>query len=142
MMRHNVKWQVSLSNGLTIFEDKGDYIEKEGAPSPWQRLLAFLDNTNVYITSLSLYTDEGQHWSLPSAGKNPKFAAFYEAPKPLGFACFRKLGMDVATTGETSGEQLFTVAQAQVEGGFLEIWVDEKNPLNSWVMFSKLSSQH
>lgn len=141
-MRHKNKWQVSLSNGLTLFEDKGDYLEIDGAPSPWQRLLAFMQASNVHITSLSLYTDEGQRWSLPSAGKNPKFAAFHDAPKPTGFACFRKMGMDITPDGEAKPAQLFTVIQAQMEDGFLEIWVDEENPLNCWTLFSKSGSQH
>lgn len=140
MKRHNVKWQVSLSNGETIFEDKGSFLDIEGQPSPWQRLLLHLAETGARITSLSLYHDDGRRWNLPSSGNRPKFQAFDQAEKPMGFACFRKVGFDVINTTETvevnpSKQDWFTVAQAEFSDGFLEIWVNERDPKHTWTLF-------
>jgi hypothetical protein len=142
MKRHNVKWQVSLANGETLFEDKGDFCEVDGQPSPWQKLLFYLAKNKTYITSLSLYTDSNQRFNLPSAGKSPKFKAFIEAPKPLGFQCFRKMGIDFnkgpdGKVRPDEGGDLFTVAQAKYADCFMEIWVDENSPKNCWGLIIK-----
>lgn len=139
-MRHTVKWQVSLSGGQTFFEGKGDFLEIEGQPSPWQRLLLFLARNSEKITSLSLYSDDGRRWNLPSSGSRPKFQAFERAEKPLGFSCFRKVGMDVLNTNESikpDDSDWYTVAQAEFLDGFLELWVNENDPRLTWALFLK-----
>ena len=142
MTRHNVKWIVSLSNGETIYEGKGKYIEKEGDLSPWQRLLRHLFDAKAVITSLSLYTDDGQRWNLPSAGNNPKFRIYESAPKPIDFNMFRAIGADVGGKNlsedeikemEKSGDH-FTAAEAVFDGLRIQIWVNEKNPKVSWTL--------
>jgi hypothetical protein len=140
MKRHNVKWQVSLANGKTLFEDKGDFCEVEGQPSPWQKLLFYLAEKKTFITSLSLYTDGNQRFNLPSVGKSPKFKAFIEAPKPIAFQCMRKMGVDYNKQSDgkfhpDEAGDLFTVAQAEYEDGFMEIWVDENNTKNCWTLY-------
>lgn len=141
-MRHAIKWQVSLSDGKTFFEGKGDFAEIEGALSPWQRLLSYLAQNKARITSLGLYSEDGRVWNLPSGGNRPKFQAFEQAEKPISFNCFRKLGMDVLPVDgqvDTRDERhdLFTVAQAELADGFLEIWVNERDPRASWTLFLK-----
>lgn len=142
MKRHNVKWQVGLSNGETFFEDKGNFCIVEGEPSPWQRLLLYLAENKASITSLSLITDSGQRWNLPSAGNRPKFKAFEDAETPVDFDCFRKVAFDVVNTEKeidlaTTPHDLFTVAQAEFENYFLEVWVNENNPRHSWTLILK-----
>lgn len=142
MKRHAIKWQVSLSNGETLFEDKGNFCEVEGEPSPWQKLLLYMAEKRAVITSLSLYSDDGGHWNLPSAGKNPKFRAFFEAPKPIDFDCYRAMGTDFLRGQEDNKfrpqePDLFTVARAiYANGRKIEIWVDENNPRNCWTLMS------
>lgn len=132
--QHNVKWQVSLSNGETLYEDKGEYIEKDdGSLSPWNKLLEYIKDNELAITSLSLYTDDNQHFSLPSLGKNPKFNLFAIAPKPTTYKMFRAYAQDVM--GESSGqEDLFTVAEAFYGNVVMQIWVNERNPKNCWTL--------
>lgn len=89
-------WCASLSDGSTHHEGKGDFKSAEGQLSPWRRLLAFASEKGLTVTSLSLCSEDGRNWSLPSAGRNPKFRAFAEAERPVGYSCFRKVGVDKA----------------------------------------------
>jgi len=130
-METQIKWTASLSNGETVYENKGDYKIIKGELSPWQRLLKYLDKQGVRITSLSLYTDNGKRWNLPSAGKNPKFKVFCDAEQPIGYKFFRKMGADIIG-GEIIKEEIFAVAEADYKNKKLQIWVSEKNPDVCW----------
>jgi hypothetical protein len=126
-----VLWTVSLSNGETLYEDKGNFQTIEGALSPWRRLLAYMEEKSLTITSLSLYTSDGRRWNIPSMGKNPKFHVFAAAPKPSGYRFFRKFGQD-QTGGNAGVEDHFTCIEAVYEGGTkMQVWVDESS-LTSW----------
>lgn len=128
-----VLFTIGLSNGETITEEKGNFETIEGELSPWQRLLSYMAEKDVYITSLSLYTKDGQRWNLPSAGKNPKFKAFADAPKPTDFDFFRKMGGDVMN-GSVTKEEHYTVAEARYEDGTrIQVWVDNET-CKSWSM--------
>lgn len=138
---HYVKWQVSLSNGETLYEDKGDYEIIPGQESPWQRLQTHLSETGATITSLSLYTDDGRTFNLPSAGKNPKFAEFAQIEAPLDFDMCRKIARETDMTGKKDGSlqaqnhrvsEWFTIIKAIYEDYTLEVWVDELNINNCW----------
>jgi hypothetical protein len=132
--QHTVLWSVSLSNGDTIHEEKGEYVTQAGLLSPWQRLLLFLEKEKLLVTSLSLYSNDGRRWNIPSAGKNPKFKAFAEAPKPVSYRMFRRMGGDVIGTGEITHKEIFTVAEAKYESGVvLQVWVDNATG-NSWTL--------
>lgn len=134
--QNNVLWSVSLSNGETIHEEKGEYKTIPGELSPWQRLVSYIGRNGLSITSLSLYTKEGRRFSLPSAGKDPRFKAFAEAEKPTSYRMFRKMGGDIMN-GQVKAQDNFTVAQATYsDGRIMEIWVDN-HTLNSWVLMSK-----
>lgn len=125
-----VLWTVSLSNGETHYEEKGNFQTIEGEPSPWRRLLAYLEETGARITSLSLYTAEGRRWNVPSAGNNPKFKAFADAPKPDAFRFFRKLGFDAMGCGAPA-QQHFACIEAIYPDKTLQVWVDEATG-NAW----------
>ena len=137
--QHIAKWMVSLSNGENHYEEKGSFKTIDGELSPWQRLLAYLEANSLKITALSVYTDDGRYFNLPSAGKNPKFKAFGEATPPLGFKQFRQLGGDVVDNGDGTGTitspDLFTVVEAQYETHNLQLWVDNKT-LNCWTIIT------
>lgn len=144
MRLHKALFKVSLSNGETLFEGKGDYQEIEGQPSPWLRLLLHLRDTGAYITSLSIYA-EGRRYNLPPMGKGgPRFTAFDQCPRPVGFAFFRKLGQDMNAEKENVGaEDIFAIAQAQMQDGtFLEIWVSNDNPDHTWTLSAPKGSQN
>lgn len=127
---HNALWRVATSNGENFYEGKGKFIEVDGEQSPWNKLLSYLEETEQTITSLGLYTDDGRTFNLPSLGKNPKFSVFSEAQKPLKYNFFRALSQDI----QTDDKELFTVIEAVYEGYSLQLWVDENNTQNSWVL--------
>ena len=132
MKTPNVKWSVSLSDGQTIFEEKGEYKSIEGEPSPWQKLQKLIQESGLTITSFCLYTDDGKRWNLPSAGRNPKFRVFDVAEKPKSYRAMRIMGADILG-GQYENEDHYAIAEALYEGGKkLQIWVSEANPENSW----------
>jgi hypothetical protein len=139
---HNVLWQASLSNGETFYEEKGNYKEIAGEPSPWQRLLHYTAQKRVLITSLALYTRDGRTFNLPSAGKNPRFAEFAILETPFDFRCERKIARehDIANNEVTKSTTTdwFTVAVAMYQGYELQLWVDEMNTKNSWSLVVKI----
>ncbi len=136
---HKVKWQVSLSNGQTLFEEKGDFVTIPGELSPWNRLLKYIEDNSLTITSLSLYTDDGKTFNLHSLGKNPKFRAFDLGIKPCKLALERRYASDI---DDKANPDLFTTICAWYDLGHcaefgdvkikLSIWVDENNTNNSW----------
>lgn len=130
-METKVKWFVSLSDGQTLFEGKGDYKVIKGELSPWQRLLKTLDKRR--ITSLSLYTDDGKRFNLPSAGKNPKFKVFADAEMPESYNFFRKAGSDIME-GQVQNYEVYTVIEAIYKDKKLQLWVSEANPDNCWTL--------
>lgn len=137
----NVLWQVSLSNGETFYEGKGNYIEYENQPSPWQRLNKYIIEKGVDITSLSLYTKDGRTFNLPSSGNNPKFRPFQLADKPLDYNVVRYLArehnFDNGNLKKLKISDHFTVAEAIYPDYKLQLWVDEMNTNNSWVLVVK-----
>ena len=140
--KHNVKFKVSLSNGETFFEGKPPFDEIPNELSPWNKLQEYIFKNKVEVTSLSLYTDSGQTFNLPSAGKNPKFKVFQKLEKPLDFQCFRAIGRDLDVipkdnkfeATQSGDSDWFTIAEAIYSSYRLQIWVDEQNPRNSWVL--------
>lgn len=131
MKNSNVKWVCSLSNGQTLYEGKGDY--QEGGLSPWLKLKKYLEeNREVFITSLSLYTDEGHRWNLPSAGKQPKFRELEKCEKPLKYTFFRKAGMDMDMGGGNRETERYAVIEASYKDYKIQVWVREEKPHASW----------
>ena len=133
-MTHNVLWQVSLSNGETIYEEKGNYKRIAGELSPWLKLEYYIDKNNLNITSLCLYTRSGQTFNLPSTSNNPKFNRFKHSRKPISYKVQRAIAHDISLTGKPVVSDHFTIAIAEYETYTLEMWVDEKNTNNSWVL--------
>lgn len=140
--KHKVKFKVSLSNGETLFEGKDILEEIPNELSPWNKLIKYTADNHCEVTSLSLYTDDGQTFNLPSAGKNPKFRAFADAEKPIDFECYRKIANDLMVTPE-NGEYVarkhgtadwYTVIEAIYPKYRLQLWVDENNTKNCWVL--------
>lgn len=129
-----VLWTVSLSNGENVYEEKGDFKTIDGELSPWQRLIAYMAEKGVSITSLSLYSNDGRRWNLPSGGNNPKFHAFGVAPKPYAYKFMRKVAAEQRSDGTGNGEweDLHVIIEARYEDGkALQVWVDDETG-NSW----------
>ena len=141
-LNNRVKWQVSLSNGETLYEDKGNFVRVAGEKSPWQKLISYMAFKEVYITSLSLYTDDGQRFNLPSAGNNPKFSMFDLIDKPLDYSFCHKLlqDHDVVYEGDKAsitGTQIvaeYTVIEAIYKEYRLQVWVSDNDPRISWAV--------
>ena len=128
---YRIRFIAGLSNGETVVEGKGQFTETTGELSPWRKLLAYCSDRGLTITSLSLAAGDGCRWSLPSAGKNPKFKAFAEAEKPVRYAFHRALGMDVIGTTKTYDGFAYIEAFYQ-NGQRLQVWVSEQPPHASW----------
>lgn len=131
---HNVKWRVSLSNGETYYEGKGLFIEELGELSPWNKLLQYLKEKEVTITSLGLYTNDGKTFNLHSSGNNPKFNIFSKEDLPISYKMYRKLGIDLQGGSDNS---LFTVAIAEYVDYELQLWVNDKNHSHCWTLLVK-----
>lgn len=138
--RH-VFWQVSLSNGETFFENKGQFVMIPGELSPWQRLIKYIVANKLTITSLSLYTEDGRTFNLPSAGRNPKFNPFQLAEKPIDYNFSHTISreheiVDNKVVG-TLVVDWFATIEAIYKDYKLQLWVDENNTRNSWVLVVK-----
>jgi hypothetical protein len=136
-----VKWKASLSNGETFYEGKGNFdpeklVVKDEGPSddfnaaygglsPWRALVKYIKDNDLKITSLSLYTHDNHNYHLPSAGTNPQQKEFVKYGKPTDFTFFRAS----MSGGITSNH---TVAEAIYEDYSIQLWVDTKNPSNTW----------
>lgn len=135
---HFVKWKVSLDNGENCYEGKGNFQELAGELSPWQKLQKHITDNGLKITSLSLYTDCGKTWQLPSLGLNPKFSEFSTGKKPDSFNFCRKIARDSNVVDFQAQKsrvvEWYTVAIAIYEGFEVQVWVDELNISNSWVV--------
>jgi len=144
---HKVKFQVSLSNGETFYEGKGEYQDfQDGRPSPWNRLLRYIVDNGLDITSISLYTDDGQRFNLPTSGHNPKFREFDEAEKPIDYNFGRKMareadavrdGRQVKLTSDWETSDWYTFIEAIYTDYRMQLWVDENNPKICWTLLKK-----
>lgn len=130
-IKENVKWFVSLSNGETFFEGKGKFTVVNGEPSPWNKLLQYLKDKELRITSIGLYTDDGRTFNLPSAGRNPKHFVFQEKDKPIGYNMFRAFGTDKTPNAIAD---IYTVIEAKYDNYKLQLWVSENDTSNCWVV--------
>lgn len=124
---HNVLFIAGLSNGETITEEKGNFQTITGELSPWQRLQKYIQEKGVTITSLSLYTKDGKRWNIPSNGNNPKFKAFGDAPKPISYKFYRRMGADVINNGGLKDEEIYAVVEAEYESVKIQVWVNDKS---------------
>jgi len=123
-----VRWRVSLSNGETHTEDVSfKWLPKE--PSPWIKLQEYVRINSLKITSLCLFYKDIIH-NLPSSGNNPKFITFLTSQKPTQYLVCRKIRMEMGDVTD-----LFTVAIAKYKENEIQLWVSEKNPKNSWILF-------
>tara|TARA_R110000851_G_scaffold96046_2_gene208435 strand:+ start:1929 stop:2339 length:411 start_codon:yes stop_codon:yes gene_type:complete len=134
-MTKKVRWIASLSNGQTLYEERGNFKTIQGELSPWLRLLLYLTENNLAITSIALTFDERTRYNLPSLSKSPKFHAFATAAKPVAFNFFRKMGGDVIDGSiDADTADHFAVIEAQYEGGqVIQVWVDDSNG-NTWTL--------
>ncbi len=132
MKDSKIKWSCSLNNGHTYYEGKNDYIEIAGELSPYLRLLKYIKEKELKITSACLYSDDGRRWNLPAVGRNPKFRVFDTAEKPISYKFFRMLGMDMDLGGNKTKEEIYSVIEAEYsDGKKLQTWVAQ-NGGTSW----------
>lgn len=117
-----IKWRVGISNGQNFTEDDKYFPVIVGQDSPWIRMMNYVESNYLEITSLCLI-DGDKIFNLPSAGKNPKFTAFLNSPKPIEYRFGRVVGGFV---GKGSTE-VFARIEAVYEDKILQLWVDEGN---------------
>ena len=130
-----VRWIASLSNGETLYEERGNFKTIEGELSPWQRLLLYINENELKITSIALTYDEKTRYNLISLSANPKFHAFSNAKKPEGFNFFRKLGGDVidGKIDRVTADNFSVIEAIYKDGRKIQLWVDDNNG-NSWTL--------
>lgn len=128
----SIRWQVSLSNGEQLLENNDFISDKES--SAWQKLRKYIQDNNLEITSLSLLTGDNRTFNLPSGGKRPHFKAFYDVEKPVGFNFGHRIGFDVQNSTGERNEELFVFIEAVYTDYSLQLWVDEHNVENCWVL--------
>lgn len=145
-LKKRIFWQVSLSNGETFYDGKGIFVHIEGGLSTWNRLIKYTVENKVLITSLSLFTyDKGEKhprtFNLPSAGRDPKFAPFALAEKPIDFRYGHFLAQEHDVVKNVVVKSVATDWFAYIEAIYptykLQLWVDENNTRNSWVLLVK-----
>ena len=123
-----LKWKVGVSDGKNYIEGNPPFEEIRNELSPWRKLLQYLKENNLKITSMCI-TDGKRTFNLPSAGKNPKFRAFDLAEKPIDYKFFRMVAGDNGVI-----DSRFAVVEAIYKSYSLQLWVDERNALNCWVL--------
>lgn len=140
-LNKRVFWKASLSSGETFYEGKGKFAEVTGELSPWKKLLRYVIDKNLEITSLSLTTQkkgETHTFNLPSAGKNPKFSKFAQAEKPLDYTYCNHIAQERRIVNNQVKKSKVVEWYACIEAIYsdykLQIWVDELNPNNSWTL--------
>lgn len=133
METHDVFWKVSLSNGETLYENKGDYKRIDDLLPPWERLMLYICDNNLEITSLNLYTDSGRTFHLPSSGKNPKFKIFATEIKPLFFDFSRNFEIEIRPKVSTRTLTTYSIAWAVYPEFILQLWVKNGDHDTSWV---------
>lgn len=121
------RWKVGLSNGENFVEGNAPFEAIKGENSPWYKLQNYIKQNQLTITSLSLIHGS-RTFNLPSLGNNPKFRAFYTDKKPISYDFGRPIGIS------KQGNDLFARIQAIYDDYILELWVDEYNPQNCWVL--------
>lgn len=132
-MKHTIFFIAGLSNGETAIEGKGAWAVETGGLSPYQRLLSYCREKELTINSLSLGTDDGRRWTLPSAGKRPKLRVLQDAPKPVAYKAFRKAAGEAPIGQPIVISELYSVIEGTYEDGKrLQIWVRDGEGYPSW----------
>jgi len=130
-----IKFKAGLSNGETAIEGKGRFAMVPGELSPINKLLAYCEENDISITSLTLVGPEGQEFHAPTSAKNPRFKAFADAERPLGYKIYRKAGGDVLTGNVTY--EYYTVAETLYDGFSLQLWVSHAKPHQAYTLIAR-----
>lgn len=128
MEEQNVRWNVTLSTGESFSEGKGEFSSFAGEKSPWNKLQDYLKQNNSKIVSLFLSTADNNYY-LVKAGDYPNFSPFRSLKEPIEYSVKRYFAQ---TAGQEN--ELCTVAIAIYQDYELQLWVDERNTKNSWVL--------
>lgn len=129
MEENKIKFVVGLSNGENLIEGEGILSIISGEDSPWWKLQKYLKDNNFKINSLYLSLGD-RHFILPSI--EPKFGG----ESPIRYNCFRKHAMSILSGRDK--EERYICAEAIYSQYKVQLWVDEKEGLKSWVNIIKL----
>jgi hypothetical protein len=130
------KWVAGLSNGETVIENHGRFIEKDGGKSSWQQLQQYLVDNKLDITSIKIRVYEKiglktvvRDFNLPS--NKSKFAS----EQPLDFDCsvlVRKI-FNASMQEIPDLEEVYIVGTAYYSFGNVKMIVSKKDPNQSWI---------
>lgn len=135
----SIYFKVGLSNGETAVEGKGKFALEKGALSPISKLLKYCADESLRMTSVTICTPDGHEFHAPTSSKNPKFKAFSESMKPVGYKIYRKAGGDVLT-GNVKYEH-YTVVETLYDGFSLQLWVSHKKPYQSYSLMKEQENE-
>jgi len=123
-----VKFVVGLSNGEHLTEGEGVLSKVRGEDSPWWKLQHYLEDNDLEIRSMSLYSKTkvgNRHYHLPN--ENNKFKG--EVPK--AYNCFRRYSGDVLVNN--ARYEHYTVMEAIYDDYKVQLWVSEIDNDKCWV---------
>lgn len=128
---HNARWTVSLSSGETFYEGKGKFEVIPGEQSPWNRLMDYIQDNNLQITSLGIYAKTGQRYNLPSSGIRPKMG-LYKTKVPRSYKFWRCLGRELDGRSE---DDVYAVLECVFDpnGSKVQMWVSDKDVRKVWL---------
>lgn len=120
------RWVVSLSDGSSATEGRGEFKNIKDEPSAWQKLLSHLQENNLKITALRLEV-LGRRYHLPSLN-TAKHKFLSKVPKEIYYR--RKVTNDVFVTDlnliKKDNYERFIGAIADYGDFLVKLWVNEE----------------
>lgn len=127
---HNVRWKVTLNNNHVHTEGDGFFVERISGPSPFQKLKKLLQEKELTIKTLALFSADGREWILPSQDVShmPHFEPFRTSSRPIEYLVKRFVGKNMNNDKPVNNmNDLYTVGVAVYSDYELQLWVNENN---------------
>jgi hypothetical protein len=131
-----VRWVATLSNGDTIAEQSGEWVEIPGQRKPWVRLTQFAAKNGYYLTSLRLNVD-GRTIHMPRANFD-RFAMNETSLAPLFYSLQYHMEADgLFGSGDEKQSKFIDLAAHYPEGIAVHYIQELGEQSNSWVLLTK-----
>lgn len=133
----NIKWVATLSNGDTVVEKSGEWVEIPGERKPWVRLTQFVGKEGLHLTSLRLNID-GRTVHMPRMNFD-RFAMNDVSVAPLFYSLQYHMEVEMMGSGGAfEKEARFIDLAAHYPEGMAVHFIQEIGEQNnSWIVVSK-----
>lgn len=137
-----VRWLASLSNGETLVEGKGLLEEIKGEPSPWAKLIAYINANNLHITGLRVQVKKDSEptktYNLPSfnitkSGTHEK----WNTVNPITPNSYDHYRWVTKAITDSSPTQRHIEIRAIYDDFFVSLFVDELEGNECWTVVHK-----